>query len=281
MLQSTSEPIVAEPPRFDRLRMLSFNIQVGIDMDGFSDYLKKSWRHVLPHSGRHINLSRIADLVKDYDVVALQEVDAGSLRSSFINQVEYIAEKAGFPHWHVQRNRNIASIAAHANGLLSKLPADIVVDHNLPGLIPGRGALQVSFGKDDQSLVIMVAHLSLSRKAQKKQIQYIAESVREHRYFVIMGDMNCEPAWLHNELNKFGIATQLVAYPQPTYPSWNPKRTIDQILISSHLGVSQFRVLPEIISDHLPVAMDVSLPQKLANHLEACNHLEPTSSQNY
>ncbi|WP_144392638.1 endonuclease/exonuclease/phosphatase family protein [Pleionea sediminis] len=281
MLSPSPTQTVADSSRFERLRMLSFNIQVGIDMGGFSDYLKKSWRHVLPHSGRHINLAKIAELVKNYDVVALQEVDAGSLRSSFINQVEYIAEHAGFPHWHVQRNRNLASIAAHANGLLSKLPAELVVDHSLPGLIPGRGALQVSFGSGDQSLVVVVAHLALSRKAQIKQIEYIAESVREHPYFVIMGDMNCEPAWLHAELKKFNINTQLVAYPQPTYPSWNPRRSIDQILISDNLEVAEFRVLPEIISDHLPVAMDIMLPKKLASHLEACNHQEPTSTQNY
>ena len=67
-------------PQNDRLKMLSFNIQVGIDTQRYSDYFRKSWRHFLPHAGRHLNLSRIAKLVKDYDVVALQEVDAGATR---------------------------------------------------------------------------------------------------------------------------------------------------------------------------------------------------------
>ena len=42
------------------------------------------------------NLDKIAQLIKEFDIVALQEVDAGSLRSQFINQTEYLAKKADF-----------------------------------------------------------------------------------------------------------------------------------------------------------------------------------------
>ncbi|WMS86163.1 endonuclease/exonuclease/phosphatase family protein [Pleionea litopenaei] len=258
----------APKQQLQTLKMLSFNIQVGIETRRYSDYLSRSWRHVLPHSARHINLSKIANLIQDYDIVALQEVDAGSLRSSFINQVEYLAEHAGFAHWHVQKNRNLANIAAHANGLLSKLPAEVVVDHALPGLIPGRGALQVSFGSANTSLVVMVAHLALGKKAQKKQLKYIAESLQHHDYFVIMGDMNCEPDWLVDELHQYGINTRLMDSHQPTYPSWNPKRSFDQILVSDTLGVRSVSVLPEVISDHLPIAMEIDLPIHLASQIE-------------
>ncbi|PWK52867.1 endonuclease/exonuclease/phosphatase family protein [Pleionea mediterranea] len=252
-----------------RLKVLSFNIQVGIDTARYSDYLRKSWRHVLPHSGRHLNLTRIAKLIKDYDVVALQEVDAGSLRSNFINQVEFLAKRADFGHWHVQKNRNLANIAAHANGLLSKMPAEMVVDHTLPGLIPGRGALQVNFGGGEDSLVVMVVHLSLSKKAQMKQLRYIADSLSDHQNFVIMGDMNCEPHWLVEQLDKQGLATHMVNEYQPTYPSWNPKRSLDQILVSNSLQVEQVDVLPTVISDHLPIAMEITLPASLAKRIRS------------
>lgn len=267
-------------PQNDRLKMLSFNIQVGIDTQRYSDYFRKSWRHFLPHAGRHLNLSRIAKLVKDYDVVALQEVDAGSLRSSFINQVEYIAESAGFPHWHVQRNRNLANIAAHANGLLSKIPAEIVVDHSLPGLIPGRGALQVSFGGSEQPLVVVVVHLALGKKAQKRQLEYLAESLSTHEYFVLMGDMNCAPEWVAEQLESYGVPTRAMDSHQPTYPSWNPKRSLDQILVSENLKVHSVDVLPNVISDHLPIAMEVELPQALAQQIRArhLSHNLKTSS---
>ncbi len=259
-----------------RLRMLSFNIQVGIDTARYSDYIKKSWRHVLPHAGRHLNLKKIAELIKNYDVVALQEVDAGSLRSNYINQVEYIAERAGFPHWHVQRNRNLATIAAHANGLLSKIPAEMVIDHSLPGIIPGRGALEVSFGAGAQSLVVMVAHLALGKKAQRRQISYIAESLAGHDFFVIMGDFNCEPDYLTEELDKAGISTRIADNCEPTYPSWNPKKSLDHIVVSKNLKVEKVAVLPDVISDHLPVAMEIILPVELAQTIKARSPVSAT-----
>jgi endonuclease/exonuclease/phosphatase family metal-dependent hydrolase len=252
-----------------RLRMLSFNIQVGIDTAKYSDYIRKSWRHVLPHSGRHLNLKKVAELIKEYDIVALQEVDAGSLRSNYVNQVEYIAQQAGFPHWHVQRNRNLATIAAHANGLLSKIPAEMVIDHSLPGLIPGRGALEVSFGAGAQSLVVMVAHLALGKKAQRKQINYIAECLACHDFFVLMGDFNCEPDYLAETLDKAGIRTRVADNCEPTYPSWNPKKSLDHIVVSEHLIVENVRVIPQVLSDHLPIAMEVTLPIKLAQTIKA------------
>ena len=119
---ATEQGVNAKKPFTEnRLKLLSYNVQVGIESHSYRDYLIQSWRHVLPDSQREDNLKGAAQWISEYDIVALQEVDAGSLRTQFVNQVAYIAEKAGFPHWHYQQNRYLANIAAHANGLLTKL----------------------------------------------------------------------------------------------------------------------------------------------------------------
>ncbi len=123
------------------LRFLTYNIQVGIRTSRYRHYVTKGWKHVLPHEGRNHNLRRIADVVSDYDFVALQEIDAGSIRSGFINQVEYIADHAGFPYWYTQLNRDLGLFAQHGSGLLSRIAPDGMEDHRLPGAIPGRGAI--------------------------------------------------------------------------------------------------------------------------------------------
>ena len=94
-----------------RLRLLSYNIQTGTTTSTYREFLTQSWRHVLPHSQRIENLSGIAHMIRDYDVVGLQEVDAGSLRSGFINQTEYLAHRAHFPFWFHQTNRKFGKIA--------------------------------------------------------------------------------------------------------------------------------------------------------------------------
>lgn len=91
-----------------RLRLLSYNIQVGIGAKRYRDYVTDSWKHVLPHAQIYNNLGHIARAISDFDIVALQEVDAGSLRTSFINQTEYLATHAGFPFWHHQTTVTLA-----------------------------------------------------------------------------------------------------------------------------------------------------------------------------
>src|SRR3990167_5331169 len=116
-----------------RLRLLSFNIQVGINTQRYHHYLTRSWQHLLPHNGRAGNLQRIGDLLADYDLVALQEVDGGSLRSGYVNQVEHLAHLGAFPYWYQQLNRNLGRLAQHSNGVLSRLRPSLLEDHPLPG----------------------------------------------------------------------------------------------------------------------------------------------------
>mgnify|MGYP006190221249 CR=1 FL=1 len=108
-------------PQNGSLRLLSFNIQVGISTQRYHHYLTRSWQHVLPHAGRSGNLQRIGDLLGDFDLVALQEVDGGSLRSGYVNQVEHLAHLGVFPYWYQQLNRNLGRLAQHSNGVLSRL----------------------------------------------------------------------------------------------------------------------------------------------------------------
>ena len=57
------------------IRVLSYNIQVAIGTSRAHHYLTRSWRHVLPHTGLYENMDRIATILSDYDIVALQEAD--------------------------------------------------------------------------------------------------------------------------------------------------------------------------------------------------------------
>lgn len=116
-------------PADGRLRLLSFNIQVGISTERYRHYLTRSWQHLLPHNGRAGNLQRIGELLGDFDLVALQEADGGSLRSGYINQVEHLAQLGAFPYWYQQLNRNLGRFAQHSNGVLSRLKPQHLEDH--------------------------------------------------------------------------------------------------------------------------------------------------------
>ena len=243
-----------------KLRLLTYNIQTGIATSGYHHYLTHSWRHVLPCPQRRGNLDRIANLVRHFDVVGLQEADAGSLRSGYINLTEYLANRAEFPHWYDQTNRNFGMFAQHSMGILSRLRAAEISEHRLPGGLPGRGALMASYGQGAEHLVLLLVHLALGRRARLRQMGFIADIAREYSNVIVMGDLNCrsESPELARLIDRAGLREP--THDLHTFPSWRPIRNIDHILVSPSIQVDDVSVLNYPLSDHLPIAMEVSIP---------------------
>jgi endonuclease/exonuclease/phosphatase family metal-dependent hydrolase len=254
----------ASRPDSRRLSLLSANIQAGHATHSYRDYVTGSWNHVLPSRRKRDNLDVLADRAAGFDLVGLQEADAGSLRSGFVNQTHYLAERAGFPYWSHQPNRRLAGIATSANGLLCRDQPDEVVDYALPSRIPGRGALLVRYGSGSDSLTIAIAHLSLSLRARTAQLAFLGELLAGPGHKVLMGDFNCECD--SPEMQALYRHTLL----QPTderilsFPRWQPSRAIDHILVSGEVGVERRWALADISSDHLAVAAELVLPRPFA-----------------
>ena len=244
-----------------RIKLLSYNIQAGIHTRQYREYLTKSWKHLLPHRERQVNLGRIASLLGDFDLVGLQEIDGGSLRTSFIDQIEYLADEAQFPFWYRQVNRNLGKLAQHGNGVLSRLRPARVVEHKLPGL-PGRGAVIVEMDLSDGALLgVCILHLALGWRARSRQLRYIAQLTERYPYLVVMGDFNCgcrsrSLRQLVRESDLRGLDCEL-----KTFPSWQPKRSLDHILVSHTLRILDVEVLDYPLSDHLPLSMTIGLPE--------------------
>ena len=248
----------APAPR--RLKLLSANIQAGSSTRGYSDYVSRSWSHVLPAGNKRGALDKIALLAGGHDIVGLQEADPGSLRSGFTNQTHYLAQRAGFDYWSHQPNRRVGSVASSANGLLSKLEPVDITDHPLPGRIAGRGVLMARFGDGDDGLTVAIAHLSLGATSRRSQVAFIAELLHGHRNVVLMGDFNCvadrpEMALLYQRTD-----LQPPASCVPTFPSWRPNKAIDHILVSTTLQLQGMRALPAASSDHLALSIELDVP---------------------
>lgn len=242
------------------LSLLSYNIQAGIHSRQYSDYLTNSWKHFLPYRERLDNLSRIASLLHGYDLVGLQEVDSGSLRSAYVDQVQFLAASGGFPYWHRQVNRNLGMLAQHSNGILSRVRPDKVTEHKLPGL-PGRGAVVAEFAlSDGEDLAVCILHLALGRRARAMQLDYLTPLIHRYPYLVMMGDFNCSCSSTSLRTLALRYRMQGLDCNLKTYPSWRPRRNLDHVLTSSAMRIQEARVLDYPFSDHLPLAVKVALP---------------------
>lgn len=259
-MPNPSHALKAESVHSRTLRLLSYNIQIGITTRRYRQYFLHSWKHVLHHAQRFHNLDQIAQLMSNYDLVGVQEADAGSARSGFINITQYLAMAAGFPYWEDQTNRRIGRFARHSLGVVSRYKPSGITEHKLPGRIPGRGAMAVRFGDGDDALVVLIVHLALSRRGRMSQLDYLGDLINDYRHVVLMGDMNCRSTSAEMELlvNKTLMSEPL--HGLNTFPSWRPKRNIDHILVTPTVEVQHAGVLDYPLSDHLPISMEVVLP---------------------
>jgi len=245
------------------LRLLSYNIQAAIASTRPHHYLTQSWKHVLPHPSSFDNLDQIARLVSNYDLVAIQEADAGSMRSYFVNQVEYLARRGHFPFWCHQTNRDLGKFAQHSNGLLSKIRPNVISQFKLPGLIPGRGAMLVELGQGEAHMAVLLVHLALGKRARTRQFDFIADLISAYEHAVVMGDFNCVPESREMDvlLSKTHLCEPTLAL--HTFPSWRPNRNIDHILVSPSLKISNLQVIQHTLSDHLPIAVELEVPEEV------------------
>lgn len=245
------------------INLLSFNIQAGTTTDRYHHYVTRSWKQLLPHNERSRNLDAIAELISEYDIVGLQEADTGSFRSGFINQTRYLSREAGFAWQTDQSNRKVGNVACAGNGVMARWKPDEVISHKLPGSIPGRGVLTLRYGNGNDALLVVVLHLALGRRARTSQLGFVSELLQGHRDVVVMGDLNTDinspelGAFVHQ--NELQIPTADLL----SFPSWQPLRAIDHIMLSSSLEVIDSDVLDVPFSDHCPVIVKLSVPTAL------------------
>jgi endonuclease/exonuclease/phosphatase family metal-dependent hydrolase len=243
----------------DRLRVLTLNMQVGLRAAHYGHYLTHAWRNLLPSRGVRAVLDEIGELAAGYDVVALQEGDAGSLRTAQLNQIAYVAERAGHAHWQTAVNRDLGPFAQHCLGCLSREPLERLSHHQLPGWLPGRGALDLELRRPGyQPLRLIVTHLALGKTARTRQLGFLGNLLADGGEALVLGDLNCEPAELaaHAGLRRVGLR---VLHSEATYPSWRPVRSIDHALATPGVDVQRVSALAHHLSDHLPVAIEIRL----------------------
>ncbi len=251
------------------LRILSYNTHVCIRATRSSERLKNLWKHVLPSKCKMENLRAISGLLRQFDVVGLQESDAGSLRSCFKNHTKFLAHHGGFDHWAEQVNRDLV-FARHSIGFLSRYRILSISRHQLPSKIPGRGLMVVHLDVAGEPIAFAVAHLSLGSRDRIRQALAIGDIIRDlDCRAILMGDFNCTSQ--SDELWAISARTGLkpAIRNMPTYPSWNPRRDIDHILVSEGISISRARTIDFPMSDHLPLAIEAVIRRRTDNAAHA------------
>ena len=182
--------------------------------------------------------------------------------------MEYLAQEGQFPFWYSQRNRNLGPIAQQGNGLLSRVEPQLLEDHKLPGTLPGRGAIVMKFCFGGTQVTVILLHLSLGKRSQEAQLEYVRDLIEEQPHVVVMGDMNSRLNRLLFDSPLAGCNLRPAEDVQPTYPSWQPAVALDHVLVSPGLEIEDYEVLDCRLSDHRPIAVSIGLGRENSPRLQ-------------
>ncbi len=243
------------------MRLLLYNIRYGVGLGSAVHWPLPGAGYVI---GNRRNLERITEFIRgqDPDLVALVEVDTGSIRTRNVNQAERIAEAIG--HYSVYQckygstsiNTRLPIVRKQGNAILA---APRVHGERFHYFEKGIKRLIIELELDDCALFLV--HLSLKYRHRQSQLRSLHDLVsKTSKPVIIAGDFNT--FWGEHEIYLFMKATGLRSANlkgEPSYPSHAPRRELDFVLYSSGIKVTNFFIPRVEYSDHLPLVCDFTV----------------------
>ncbi|MFA7388599.1 MAG: endonuclease/exonuclease/phosphatase family protein, partial [Thiohalobacteraceae bacterium] len=246
----------------DDLRIMTYNVHSCVGMDGKLDAER---------------VARVIARAKP-DVVALQELDVGRLRSQSMDQAHLIARYLEMdfhfhPALHLEEER-------YGDAILTHLPLRLVKAGALPGLadkprLEPRGVLWVAIDLHGTEVQVINTHLGLYPRERLAQVEALLGAdwlahpdCRDP--VILCGDFNAMPS--SPVCRHFGRRlrdAQIVApghRPKATFSSRFPSLRIDHIFIGAGIEVSGIQIprsqLARIASDHLPLLAELRIARQ-------------------
>ncbi len=220
--------------------VMTYNIRHGVGLD------------------RVLDLDRIVRVIKsvDPDIIVLNEVDHGTLRSFSVQQTDSLGRSLGM---QTIFGRSIDYDGGeYGNALLTKYPVIQfrVIDLSVDSLREGRSVFISSIDLGQDTLVIMGTHLGLSPEERYQQVERIIQNLPDSKNLILAGDLNFEPESDTYRLISDHLVDGVQAVDSDTeytFPADKPDSRIDYIFIST--GINPLR-LPIITVEDLTIASD-------------------------
>ena len=243
------------------MKLMIYNIAYGTGSpDAYYRHLFTGHRY-LRTSKSH--LDRIIDFIDDEnpDVLGLIEVDMGSYRTRYVNQVETIANRLDHFHYSSVKyaaksvGRKLPIMRMQGNAILTRQRMSGAQFHYFPV-----GFKRLIIELEFNGIHFFLVHLALHINIRMKQLEFLANLAAMHERVVIAGDFNISRD--KREIIEFQRALNLLnanSRSLPTFPSWNPRRELDFVLHSRKIQVTSFRVPDVRYSDHLPLIVDFQI----------------------
>ena len=241
------------------LRVMTYNVHSCIGMDG------------------KLSPKRIARVIANYnpDLIALQELDVGRLRTGEMDQAHLIAQELKMKfHFHPALEVNEEK---YGDAILSRFPMRLVKAGPFPSVpypseLEPRGALWVEITVGDKQVQLINTHIGLRIIERKVQIEHLlGPGWLGHSdcqtSVILCGDLNTLPIspLYRKVVSKLDDAQKKCnnGRPNNTWFGHYPISRIDYIFVSTDLKVTKTNVprtnMTRKASDHLPLIAEIRL----------------------
>lgn len=256
-------------------KLITYNIEYCEGIEGLWYQYLKFWRLFL--APKKVNQKIVQALKKiKPDILALIEVDIGSLRARRKDEVKFLGkklhlkdfvEKVKYPlHGWRKLFHHVPILSKQANAIISRFKFEKIRYHVFHEGTK-RMVIEATI-KCPKKVTLLLAHLALGKKTRKKQIKELIRIVNAIKNPVIlMGDFNTfngkkEIAELLKKTHLKDKASLDKKSKTLTEPAWHPTRRLDYILTSPQIKVRKYAVLNFHFSDHLPLMIDFEFKSK-------------------
>lgn len=235
---------------------------------------------------------RIADVIAsaEPDIIALQELDVGRMRTGGIDQAHMIAQHLRVashfhPALHVEEEK-------YGDAILTALPSQLIKASQLPSLGEPRGAIWVEVLLGTLRIQVVNTHFGLRRRERMAQAHAIAgadwlgSAACSGNPALLAGDFNAIPRSRAYGILAEGLSKQVLTIPaRATFPARFPLLRLDHIFANHHARILRYDVidtpLARSASDHLPLLATVEClppsppPDAGSRHAEQAEELIP------
>ncbi len=226
-----------------KMKIMTYNIRHGLGADDVYDF------------------DRIIDVVQSEnpDILILNEVDQGCIRTGFIHQAGMLAEKTSMDFVFGATE----SRTDYGNAVLSKYPITESRTFHLPqpkwmkALI--RGCVKIKVDVNGLPVSVYGTHLGLGgfQEIQTELGAIFEETKKEDIPTVIAGDFNIEYGELRGCVkgffDTFKSVNHSVGVDLHTFPADNPGPQIDYIIVNGYFKPCEIYTVNSVASDHLAV----------------------------
>ncbi len=247
----------------DRVRVATYNIANA--RGNYDEFWKVCSKETITY-----NLNNIAAMSaqEGVEVLCMNEVDFDSRRSHNIDQAEYLAKQLCFNHVIRQHMFSLPGMIDVGNAIISKYPLKVnyhrqygeTYFERIRQIFKTMLDFDIEYKKGKQLNIIQTHFDHNSEKNRIKEAKILLNYLQKKKdRFVLLGDFNSGPGRpAYDMIIKSGLVHNKKAGIL-SFRSDKPKHSIDHIVVSRGLRITDYHTVWAEMSDHRPVIGDIIL----------------------